>query len=98
MTVLEAMHPDQDPLCCGNPHALFARAAFCGRYAKLTRGEARRILYLCKNECLEILLTRFPNEIELRGDCDRHRGLLSIALKINRRQRLHSHEAWMPAA
>jgi len=98
MTVLEALDPDHDPVCCACPRRLFTRAALCGHLAKLGCGTTRRQLYRFKDACLATLRTRFPDDVESRGDHDRHRGLLSIALKRDKRRRLHSHEAWMPAA
>ena len=98
MTVLDALHPNHDPVYCRDCRTIFARAALCGKLAKLSQGRTRRKLYRFKNACIAILQVQFADEIETRGDADRHRGLLSIALRTNKRQRLHSHEAWMPAA
>jgi hypothetical protein len=66
-----------DPLPRDPP--VFDRAALCNRLAKGAFWLTRILLYQIKNECIDVLQTR------LRGigrpGFDRHRGLLSIALK-----------------
>lgn len=98
MTILECFDPDHDPTCLTSAAKLFARAEACNQLAKLASGRARERLYAFKNRCLQLLRTRFPKEIETRVDCSRYCGLLSIGLKGSKRRRLHSHEAWLPAA
>jgi len=98
MTVLETLSPTFDPSCLRDPRRLFNRAALCNRLAKGAHGFTRTLLYEIKSECIDVLQTRFPDALDVRGDFDRHRGLLSISLKEGTRRRLHFHEAWIPAA
>lgn len=94
-TVLSFLVPNES---C-SPRKLFGDAAWCNGWAKRTSGETRRLLYQIKNECLSRLLQeQHKKSVSVRGDTDRHRGLLSIALSEHPRRRLHTHENWLGRA
>jgi hypothetical protein len=95
MTVLECLLP-AGPCSIKD---LWRAASLANWWAKRVNEPAtRRILYKIKDECLARLLQQGGVRVLVRGDQDRHRGLLSISLAEQPRERLHSHENWLPAA
>jgi len=85
-----------DPRWLHSPQEIFRRAVWCNFWAKRVNAETRIALYRTKNRCIRLLQVRFSAALDVRGDLDRHRGLLSIGLRDEPRHRLHSHENWMP--
>lgn len=77
---------------------LFRNACFCSQWAKRVDRRTRECLYGLKDQIIAELRGRYKDQIDERGDCDRHRGLFSIALRSDPRRRLHTHENWLPAA
>lgn len=94
MVVLESI----DPKALHSAAALFSLGEWCSRWAKRTDCATGRTLYRIKDEVIAILKKDYRCDIEVRGDTDRHRGLLSIGLRQNPRRRLHFHENWGTAA
>ncbi len=94
MTVLEFIVP-QSPQRAKD----FRDAAeLCSKLAKLCQGAMQRALYAMKAECLACMFRYHAGSIVVKGDSDRHRGLLSVALRTQPRRRIHTHENWLPAA
>lgn len=94
MTVIECMVPGD---AC-SPQELFRVARWSSSWAKWVDPPTRAALYEIKDLCLARLVWCNADAIIVRGDQDRHRGLLSVALRSDPRVRLHTHEGWLPAA
>ncbi len=95
MNVLEVLLPTREQ----SAKDLFRVASWCNYWAKRTECSTRRTLYRIKNACLwRLQNSGFKKAVSVRGDSDRHRGLLSIGLESDLKKRLHTHENWKPTA
>ena len=95
MNLLETLLPTSKQ----SARDLFQTARWCNSWAKQTEASTQRTLYRIKNACLwQLQNPSFEKSVSVRGDSDRHRGLLSLALASDPKKRLHTHENWRPAA
>jgi|GEM_PF-4541755 hypothetical protein len=90
-SVLDCMRP-----CPGDSaRVCIARAALCGRLARLVRGRLRRKLRRYKDLNIKAALSARPTEVHIGCDRTRHFGLLSISHRQVGRIRVHTHENWL---
>jgi hypothetical protein len=91
MNVLSCIVPTRN---C-SPDTLFRLASWCNRWAKQVDRATQQSLYALKGDLLQRLCQDHADQIAIRGDTDRNRGLLSVGLCSAPRTRLHTHEYWM---
>lgn len=95
-TVLDGLNPSWPT----SPRECVRKARVCNRLAKLKlfTGQLRRKLYRLKNRNIRAAFEINQEALSVRVDNDRYFGLLSVALKADPDERLHTHENWLGTA